>query len=129
MKVTPIEDLAEFFSKIAEDRDEADTRVEPWQAEMKAGDHFVRIVDMDGPLAIFGVIEEVHYEEDRELYALPHMRYFRSSRCYSVMCPEGELGDTHVSAMMKKLSPTQFELAKEMGWPSDHRVRQIVELS
>lgn len=129
MKVTPIDDLDAFFKKVAEDRDEADAQVKPWQAEMKVGDHFVRIVDMGEPIVIYGVLEDSPYEEDQEHYSEPHMKHFRLTKCFSIMCPEGEFGDTHVSVMQKKLSPTQFELAREMGWPSDSRLRVIVNLS
>jgi hypothetical protein len=129
MKVIPIDDIDDFFKEIAENRNAADAQVEPWQADMKVGDHFVRIVDMGEPIVIYGVIEESPYEEDTEHYEQPHMKHFRMTRCFSVMCPEGEIGDTHVAVMSKKLSPTQFELAREMGWPSDSRLRKILNLS
>lgn len=129
-QITPIGDMDEFFETTTRQREAADQRVEPWQNEMKAGDHFVRIVVASGRLlVIYGVIEELKYEEDQELHDEPHMKHFRFCRCYSVACPEGELGDVHVSVMQKKLSPTQFKAAQEMGWPSDSRLRDIVELS
>jgi hypothetical protein len=128
MKVIPIDDIDDFFKKITDDREAADARVEPWQADMKVGDHFVRIVDMGEPVVIYGVIEESPYEEDKEHYEQPHMKHFRMTRCFSVMCTEGEIGDTHVAVMAKKISPVQFAIACEMGWPSDSRLRTILNV-
>lgn len=100
---------------------------------MKAGDHFVRLVDENGVLAIYGEFvtadtADTDGDEDMDFYSQPHMKNFRFSRCFSILCPEGELGDTHVATIGKKLSPTQFNLAREMGWPSDSRLRKLVEL-
>jgi hypothetical protein len=129
MRIVPIDNLDTFFESLAENQQRADAQVEPWQSEMKDGDHFVHIVDMDGPVAIYGVIEDSKYEEDLELYNEPHMKNYRMCRCWSILCPEGELGSIHVATIQKKLSPSQFNLASQSDWPSDRRLRQIVELS
>lgn len=133
MRITPIENLDDFFEQIAEARQTADSHVEPWQTELKTGDHFVRLVQPDPVgdkvFAIYGEVIKPEFEEGEEDYYLePHMVHYRFCRCFSVMCPQGELGDTHVSTVGKKLSPTQFKLAKEMGWPSDARLREIVAM-
>jgi len=131
MRVTHIDgDLNEFFEQIARDREVADSHVKPWQTELKPGDHFVRLINEGGIFAIYGEIIEPEFDDDEEndYLKLTHMSHYRFCRCFSVQCPQGELGDTHVSTIGKKLSPTQFNLAKEMGWPSDTRLRKILEL-
>ena len=130
MRVTHIDgDLNEFFEQIARDREVADSHVKPWQTELKTGDHFVRLINEGGIFAIYGEIIEPEFDDDEDNdYVEPHMAHYRFCRCFSVQCPQGELGDTHVSTVGKKLSPTQFNLAKEMGWPSDTRLRKILEL-
>jgi hypothetical protein len=129
MRVTTFDNLDEFFEQIEESRQTADSHVEPWQTELKPGDHFVRLINEGGIFAIYGEIIEPEFDEDEEnFYLEPHMAHYRFSRCFSVMCPQGELGDTHVSTIGQKLSPTQFNLAREMGWPSDVRLRKIMEL-
>jgi hypothetical protein len=115
MKVFPIENLAEFLKHFAVARDNADQEVVDWQKEMKDGDHFVRF---SGGLVIYGEIVPLTYEEDRELYRMPHMKNVRFSECYSYMCPEGEPGGIHVSSMTLPISREQFEAAKDAGWPT-----------
>lgn len=114
--------IQQFFDRIEQARVAAAARVEPWQAELKPGDHFVRI-EVVGPghaVAIYGEILETYSE--------PRLEHYRFTRCFSVVMPEGELGDTHVSVMQKKLSPSQFNLAREWGFPSDSRLRTLVSM-
>jgi len=46
---------------------------------------------------------------------LRYDRGYRFGTAYSVACPEGELGDTHVSAMMP-LDDEDFEVFRSAGW-------------
>lgn len=120
MRVVTFESAEDIFTEIQKARAEADANTEEWQRGIIPGHCFVRIVDCYGePLAIYGEVIESPYEEDRELYKEPHMAGYRLSRCFSSMCPEGELGDTHISTMIALLSREQFEKARAAGWPSD----------
>lgn len=113
----------EIMEEIRRRTEAADSRVEPWQAEIKPGDFFL---EQHGEITIYGEVIESPYEEDREMYRKPHMKHFRLTRCFSVACPEGEMGDKHVSAIMMLLSKDQFEQARKMGWP-DARVLLTIE--
>jgi len=130
--VASFDDFDSLLEAIDQERASADQQVRPFQAVIKAGDHFARAVagmNDDEPLVIYGEVIESKSQEDREHYAQPHMQHFRFSKCFSQLCPTGELGDTHVSTMIP-ISPTQFALAKERGWPSDSStVTLILNLS
>jgi hypothetical protein len=121
-----INDIDEFFEAEKQNRETADSHVEHWQEGLKAGDHFIRV---HHDLIIYGKVEGIKYKEDREVYAQPHMKHYRPTRCYSAICPDGEYGDIHVSTVSTKISPTQFNLAAQMGWPSDNRVNLILNMS
>ena len=43
-------------------------------------------------LAVFGEVLEGYQEA--------HLRHYRFCRCFSVACPEGEVGDVHVSTVL-----------------------------
>ena len=135
MKFTTF-DSAEDLIKAAElSRKVADKSVESWQETLKTGDFFVKFF---GELVIYGEVipvgvsdfegipeEEMsdemrnEYEYERNLYSAPHMKYQRFTHCYSRACPEGELGDTHVSSINAKITKEQFERAQAAHWPSD----------
>jgi len=84
----------------------ADARVAPWQAAVGPGDCILSIVE-DG-LVVFG--------EVLEGYAEARLRHYRFCRCYSVACPEGELGDVHVSTVACRISRQFFEQMRQAGW-------------
>ena len=95
---------------------EADTRVNPTQASIRAGQHFIDF--RHGPeLPIFGEIldiktlgvdeeEQAYLDED---YAQAHMRYYRPSRCFSIYCESGEVGDVHISEIDAIIDPQLFQ--------------------
>jgi len=84
----------------------ADGRVKPWQAAVKPGECFVS--DGGDGLLVFGEVLE-GYEE-------AHLRHYRFSRCFSVACREGELGDVHVCTILALLSRRVFEEVRRAGW-------------
>ena len=84
----------------------ADARVVAWQAVLRPGDCILSIVE-DG-LVVFGEILEGYPE--------PHLKHYRFCRCYSVACPEGELGDVHVSTVACRISRGFFEQMRQAGW-------------
>jgi len=83
----------------------ADGRVKPWQAAVKPGDFFV---SDGGDVLVFGEVLEGYAEE--------HLRHYRFCRCFSVACPEGELGDVHVCTILALLSRQLFEEVRRAGW-------------
>ena len=98
--------MEEAMQRLEEARKAADARVKPWQADARPGDCFAYFDDDD--LVIFG--------EVLERYDQHGMQHYRFCRCYSVACPEGELGDVHVSTILCRMSPGAFERAKKQGW-------------
>jgi len=119
---TNVEDMLEHIGK---QRQNADQRVADWQATIKTGDCFLRYERSLG-VVIYGYIEEIKDEEDKQLYKEPHMKYFRPTRCFSIMCPEGKYGDVHVSSIDMIVSKETFEKAKNNDWPND--LGEVVDL-
>jgi len=56
------------------------------------------------------------FGEAREGYREKHLQHYRFCRCYSVACPEGELGDVHVSTILCRISRGLFERVRKQGW-------------
>jgi len=130
--VEPIEDWEEFFERVRKAEAEADGAVQPWQEALKVGDCFVRLWDPYGaganPLAIYGHIDELKYQEDRDLYAGEEMKHHRPCTCYSQMCPEGEFGDVHISTVAGILPRPLFDFAKAHGWPSVEVLQDLIAM-
>ena len=98
----------EAMARLEEARKAADARVKPWQAALKPGDRFINLAE---DLVIFGEVLET-YEE-------PRLKHYRFCRCFSVACPEGELGDVHVSTIAAVVSRAFFEGMREKGWEAE----------
>ena len=95
----------EAMARLEEARKAADARVRPWQAAVKPGDRFINFGE---GLVIFGEVLETYKEE--------RLKHYRFCGCYSVACPEGELGDVHVSTLVALVSRAFFEAMREQGW-------------
>jgi len=108
MTVEPFDDLDDLFEKMSANMDAADTRVKPWQAHLKPGDYFVRWSFLG--FSIYGEI--LHEDEPRD----KGLEHYRLCRAYSVACPQGDVGDVHVSTIDALLSKRTFEDAKTRGW-------------
>ena len=109
MGIQSFDSIEEMFNEIREAQQAADARVKPWQAAIKHGDFFVKVVKFGADfLTIYGEIIE----------SPNHMKHYRLSRCFSVACPEGEMGDVHVSTVLFLIDKESFELARLAGWPS-----------
>lgn len=106
--VYPFDDLDDMFDQMRNNMDEADRDVKPWQEKVKAGDYFARWSELG-----FHVYGEILQEDEPREKGLEH---YRLCRGYSMACPQGEIGDIHVSAIDELISKEQFESAKERGW-------------
>lgn len=125
MKIKDFNDMSEILAEEQAAQDEADERVRPWQADLKVGDKFVKYAH---GLVIFGEVldpveeerkagaDEDEVEYTRELYSEPHMQNYRMCRCFSVTCPNGEMGDVHISTIGAVITNDQFEDARKAGW-------------
>ena len=112
MEVEFFDTMEEAMDAMEDARKAADGRVRLWQAAVKPGNCFVSI-DPDG-LVIFGEVLE-SYKETR-------LQHYRFCRCFSVACPEGEVGDVHVSTILAVVSRAFFEAMRQAGAASRKRV-------
>jgi len=107
MKVEFYNTFDEMMAAIEQARKAADAKVQPWQAEVKAGDYVILLNDLVGVILV-EILEEYRQE---------HMKNYRFSRAYSVVVPEGELGDIHVSqvdaVIPKELFDQMLKLLRE----------------
>ncbi len=108
MAVYSFDDLDDMFNSMRRDMNEADSRVKPWQAKIKAGDYFVRRSGLG-----FNIYGEILHEEEPRAQGLGH---YRLCRGYSIACPKGEMGDIHVSTIEALLTREEFVEAKRSGW-------------
>lgn len=109
--------LDDFFSAEEKAREAADKRVLPFQAALTTGDKFVRYL-RDYDIVVWSRVLAPD-EEDREIYEQPHMAHYRQTESFSKSCPEGEIGDVHVSSVDLVVTHEQFEQGRKLDWPSD----------
>ena len=107
MEVEFFDSLEAAQARLRKAMESADVRVQPWQAVVKVGDCFIADGGEDD-LLVFGEVLEAYTE--------PHLWHYRFCRCFSVACPEGEVGDVHVSTMLCLVSRTFFEAMRQAGW-------------
>ncbi len=108
MTIRAADDFDEFIRQEEQARQAADAQVRPWQKHIKPGDYFVR----DTPYG-FDIYGEV-LEPDAPYTG--HMEHYQFCRAYLVACPDGELGDIHVSLVAWVLRQEEFEEAKARPW-------------
>ena len=129
----------EMFAAIQRGVEQAQARTTPRQSEITYGDHWMRLWDSGygEAILIFGEIytRKRLMDEERELGAEEdeireemlmmdgsYARGFRFGRAYSVVEPDGELGDTHVSDMVP-ISQEEFDEARGLRWIPDEIVK------
>lgn len=102
---------------------EADARVRRTQAGIRPGQYFINF-RYGAELPIFGEILDIKrlgYDKEEQdcidrQYAEPHMRFYRPSKCYSLACEWGEIGDVHLSEVSAIIDKELFEYYQENGW-------------
>lgn len=137
MSVTSYATFDEMMEALRAAEEAANERVTPAQASVTWGDYWAR--EFAGDFWIFGHIPTERETEasEREAGADPHElkeatlslrrdheRGYRFGRAYSVACPDGELGSTHISEMEAKLTRGQFEAARRARWSMERLVSQ-----
>lgn len=98
-------------------------RATPDQFAVSWGDHFLRVTQ-DG-LHIYAEMPTLEWftannpaEHDMDEWDAPGGVYaagYRFGRHFSVLCPQGEPGFTHVAAL-SKITPSEFDDARARGW-------------
>lgn len=112
----------------------ADAISVPWQEALAPGDYFVRsardipiFCQILDPAAVGPDASEEEIEAaaaSADMYAQPHMKMFRFCRAYSKYCPQGELGDIHVSTAIQKITKDVFDKAQEANWSPGLNLRK-----
>lgn len=127
MTVEFFDNTDDMFAAISRGVEQAKARATPAQNAITYGDYWMRAWE---DILIFGYIytreemdaaevklgatqEELEYEH--QVYDRSYADGFRFGRAYSVIEPDGELGDTHVSDMVK-ITKEEFESAKSLNW-------------
>lgn len=111
----------EMFDYLEKMQDEAARALE--ESEIKpehipVGQYFIRFwkAGSGDVIAIFGEAVRSPYAEDWPLEDDARKRGYIMSQCYSVMCPDGELGSTHVGTIHTLITREVFEIARANGW-------------
>lgn len=122
----------EMFAYITEGVKQAKSRATDEQNAITYGDYWMRYWP-EGDLYIFGYIippDELYassayegvskkeIEWEKQAAEENYQNGFRFGRAYSVVEPDGELGDTHVSDM-SKITKEEFEFAKSYHWQAE----------
>ena len=110
MEVEFFDSLEEAQARLRQAMEAADARVQQWQAAVKVGDCFIADSGEEG-LVVFGEVLEGYREA--------HLRHYRFCRCFSVACPEGEVGDVHVSTVLCLIGRELFEAMRQEGWRTE----------
>lgn len=92
--------------------DDANAATLSWQSELKLGNYFVS--NFQG-LVIYNRIVQTEPLPGEYPFAPNHVLV----EAFSVVEPDGELGDAHLVTAERQLTQSQFEKARVLGWPSD----------
>lgn len=140
MGVFSFSGLETLMQHLESQRKSADALVTAEQAAVRPGQYVLRggvaLIGPARPIRIYAELLDPAEEEYKAFgadddpderdqaveyvkqnYARPEMANFRFTRSYSVVVPEGELGDLHVSSIERVLSKEEFEAARAAGWP------------
>ena len=127
MSVQFFDDTDEMFAAINRGVEAAKKRATAKQNAISYGDYWLRAYE---DILIFGHItpekdlwaaevelgaSEEEIEGERAMMAASYADGFRFGRAYSIVCPEGELGDTHVCDMIP-ITEEEFEESKDLHW-------------
>ncbi len=128
MSIRTFTSVEEFFAAEAEAQTEARSRILPFQEAIQPGDHFFYpSAELHPDVLIWG--EVLPYDpEDLADGFVPQPEY-RFCHCFSVACPEGELGSVHISVISATITRGLFEAARAAGWPSDETSFKILVAS
>lgn len=134
MTIQMFDDFDAMFDAIDKGVEKAQAMTLPVQERITYGDYWMRYWE---DFLIFGYIhtsEEVEAKErelgaddaeilyERRMMLSSYNRGFRFGTAYSTLCPEGELGDTHVASMVP-LTREEFEQARELGWNTEEIIQ------
>ena len=113
------DDIGDFLKEEQRAQDEAALRIPPWAATIKVGDFVTR--EHKSRSHTFRIWSEVlpmteEDEEGNEIEGSYEGHAYRFTRSFSVICPDGELGDVHLSVIERIVTRDEFEAARARGW-------------
>lgn len=121
-EIFPCDSDDEFFAEIDAAREAADARVVPWQVHVRAGDLALSFNhDLEGWVGV-EILDALHGADAderkylAETYGAPEMKHYRFARAFSPVCPDGELGDVHVSTLACLVPREAFDAARAADW-------------
>lgn len=124
-KAYVIDDIDDFFRAEQMAQGFAAAKIKPWQRDLKPGDHFVRF---SNGIAIYSkvmpIFEEDAEGEETDVEKSQADSDFRFTKSYSAACPDGELGDVHISTVFKQITEGEFKSFQSRGWP--HRKNVVL---
>ena len=130
-QVTLYDSFEEMMEDLGRAMTHADARVTDRQKKYRPGDTVVSDSGYGFPilhevLDIEKIVKDNlwkygdDYEEDGmdmlDTYMEPHMRNYRFAMNYSEACPDGELGDFHVSVGLYRVPKDAFDELKKKGF-------------
>lgn len=102
MNITSYSNMNDMVDALRHAMEAADSRVKNWQANIGKGACFIQESGYGFP--IYGEVLEDAPSRD-------NIKNYRFCKCYSEACPEGEMGDVHVSVIDKVISRDEFNKA------------------
>lgn len=105
--IVAADSVEELLGFQAEREGEANTRVTLWQAAIKAGDCLRYTFEHATDLIVYA-----------EVLRARKGRPYVFVRAYSILVPQGEMGDVHRSVIAEVITRETFEAARRNGWLS-----------
>ena len=97
--------VAELFAYQAESEAQANARIQPWQADIQKGDAVRYTFDEWPDLVVYAAVL-------RARKGRPYIMV----RAYSLVVPDGEMGDIHRSIVAQTITHDEFESARARRW-------------
>jgi hypothetical protein len=114
MDVSFFNSFEEMMDTLGKRMKEADACTDGYQADFHPGDFFISQTPYG--FSVYGEILPCP-EDCLDFFQSKSGKFYRSTKAYSQACPEGELGDVHLSTISLKISKGLFEEARKRGWP------------
>ena len=100
MNITFYENTEEMLDSLTEAMETADENTKEWQKALKKGDYYMQ--ETEYGFNIYGKVLKNAYRQKS-------LRNYRFVKAYSVACPDGEIGDIHISSITRIISKEEFE--------------------
>jgi len=107
LHITFYETTEEMLDALTGAMEAADEKVQEWQKALRKGDCYRQGTEYG--FSVFGVVLKNACRQK-------NLCNYRLVKAYSEACPDGEMGDTHVSSISEIISKERFEQARDNGW-------------